>query len=369
MNILVTGANGFIGRAVCQTLSAAGHTVFALVRSSRAFFSGLPCVASRSPYCSYCLRARSLCNLTEKCSSAAPVQREARIAYIHAQTDFVDIEDAIMPRVRVAPLETVVHLAARVHETSENTPRFRAACHETNVAGTLRVAAAAARAGARRFIFVSSIKALGEIEPGRPWREDDSPAPSDPYGHSKYAAEVALRAACQRTGLEMVIVRPPLVYGPEVRANFLKWMRAIARGWPLPLAQLRAPRSFIYLENLANALAVCATHPAAAGRTFHVSDGRDISVAELSIALGEALGAPAHLWRCPVALFSALGRITGRGAQINRLIQPLRLDIERARTVLGWSPPYSPHQGLQQTAAWYRRFEQPRGSAQRPLPY
>src|SRR5260363_217387 len=174
MNILVTGANGFIGRAVCQTLSAAGHTVFALVRSSRAFFSGLPCVASRSPYCSYCLRARSLCNLTEKCSSAAPVQREARIAYIHAQTDFVDIEDAIMPRVRVAPLETVVHLAARVHETSENTPRFR--------------------------------------------------------------------AACQRTGLEMVIVRPPLVYGPEVRANFLKWMRAIARGWPLPLAQLRAPR-------------------------------------------------------------------------------------------------------------------------------
>src|SRR5260363_119403 len=127
MNILVTGANGFIGRAVCQTLSAAGHTVFALVRSSRAFFSGLPCVASRSPYCSYCLRARSLCNLTEKCSSAAPVQRE----------------------VRVAPLETVVHLAARVHETSENTPRFRAACHETNVAGTLRVAAAAARAGAR----------------------------------------------------------------------------------------------------------------------------------------------------------------------------------------------------------------------------
>src|SRR5260363_246 len=168
MNILVTGANGFIGRAVCQTLSAAGHTVFALVRSSRAFFSGLPCVASRSPYCSYCLRARSLCNLTEKCSSAAPVQREARIAYIHAQTDFVDIEDAIM---------------ARVHETSENTPRFRAACHETNVAGTLRVAAAAARAGARRFIFVSSIKALGEIEPGRPWREDDSPAPSDPYGH------------------------------------------------------------------------------------------------------------------------------------------------------------------------------------------
>src|SRR5260363_12466 len=140
---------------------------------------------------SYCIRARSLCNLTEKCSSAAPVQREARIAYIHAQTDFVDIEDAIMPRVRVAPLETVVHLAARVHETSENTPRFRAACHETNVAGTLRVAAA----GARRFIFVSSIKALGEIEPGRPWREDDSPAPSDPYGHSKYAAEVALRAA------------------------------------------------------------------------------------------------------------------------------------------------------------------------------
>src|SRR5260363_21756 len=122
---------------------------------------------------SYCIRARSLCNLTEKCSSAAPVQREARIAYIHAQTDFVDIEDAIMPRVRVAPLETVVHLAARVHETSENTPRLRAA-------------AAAARAGARRFIFVSSIKALGEIEPGRPWREDDSPAPSDPYGHSKY---------------------------------------------------------------------------------------------------------------------------------------------------------------------------------------
>ncbi len=325
MKILVTGANGFIGKAACQTLSAAGHTVFALVRAS----------------------------------SAAPVQSGARIEYIHAEADFVNIEDTIMQISRIAPLEVVVHLAARVHDISRrhfiNTPQRCAAYHETNVAGTLRVARAAAQAGTKRFIFISSVKALGEIEPGRPWREDDSPTPSDPYGQSKYAAEVALRALGQRIGLDIVIVRPPLVYGPDVRAHFLQLMHAIARGWPLPLASVHAPRSFIYIGNLADALALCATHPNAAGQTFHVSDGMYVSVSELAAALGEALGASARLWRCPVALCSALGRITGRAAQINRLTQPLRLDITRVRTVLNWLPPYSLQDGLQQTAAWYRR--------------
>src|SRR5260363_168430 len=170
MNILVTGANGFIGRAVCQTLSAAGHTVFALA----------PCAISLK-------------------NALAPRRFSARRAsptFMRRQTLWILRTRSC--RAFASPRWRLLYILRRASmKRLKNTPRFRAACHETNVAGTLRVAAAAARAGARRFIFVSSIKALGEIEPGRPWREDDSPAPSDPYGHSKYAAEVALRAACQ----------------------------------------------------------------------------------------------------------------------------------------------------------------------------
>lgn len=154
--------------------------------------------------------------------------------------------------------------------------------------------------------------------------------------------------------MEIVIVRPPLVYGPGVRANFLQLMRAIHRGFPLPLGKAQAQRSFIYVENLADVIAQCVTHPAAADRVFHVSDGVDLSVAQLAAALGRALGTPARLWRVPLLWLAWLGRLTGRTMQINRLLQPLRLDITQVRTALNWSPPYAIEAGLLRTATWHQ---------------
>ncbi|MCX8566590.1 MAG: UDP-glucose 4-epimerase [Glomeribacter sp. 1016415] len=314
MNVLVTGANGFIGRAVCRKLLAIGHSVNTLVRRAS--------------------------------SEGSPVPE-----LVHEAADFADIESTLLG---VAPPQVVIHLAARVHVVRDASSAPLEAFRATNVSGTLRVAQAAARAGAHRFIFMSSVKALGEVEPGRPWREEDLPAPTDPYGISKYEAEKALTVLGRETGMEIVIVRPPLVYGPGVRANFLQLMRAIQRGFPLPLGAVQAQRSFIYIENLADAIAQCVTHAAAANRVFHVSDGIDLSVAQLVLELGRVLDTPARLWRVPLPWLIWLGRLTGQTMQMNRLLQPLRLDITQMRTVLGWSPPYAMEAGLLHTATWYQ---------------
>lgn len=314
MNVLVTGANGFIGRAVCRRLTTEGHSVSMLVRRASIGGSVLP-------------------------------------ELVHEAADFAGIENTLAG---AAPPQVVIHLAARVHLLRDSSSAPLEAFRATNVIGTLRVAHAAVRAGARRFIFVSSVKALGEVEPGRPWREEDTPAPTDPYGISKYEAETALIILGRETGMEIVIVRPPLVYGPGVRANFLQLMRAIHRGFPLPLGKAQAQRSFIYVENLADVIAQCVTHPAAADRVFHVSDGVDLSAAQLAAALGRALGTPARLWRVPLLWLAWLGRLTGRTMQINRLLQPLRLDITQVRTALNWSPPYAIEAGLLRTATWHQ---------------
>ncbi|BBO60098.1 epimerase/dehydratase [Mycoavidus sp. B2-EB] len=317
MNVLVTGANGFIGRAVCRKLLATGHSVNALVRRASRDGEGVP-------------------------------------ELVHEAADFADIESTLLG---AAPPQVVIHLAARVHLVRDASSAPLEAFRATNVIGTLRVAQAAARAGARRFIFMSSVKALGEVEPGRPWREEDSPAPTDLYGISKYEAEKALTILGRETGMEIVIVRPPLVYGPGVRANFLQLMRAIQRGFPLPLGAVQAQRSFIYIENLADAMAQCVTHAAAANRVFHVSDGVDLSVAQLVLELSRALNTPARLWRVPMPWLIWLGRLTGRTLQMNRLLQPLRLNITQARAVLGWAPPYAMEAGLVRTATWYQESE------------
>ena len=190
----------------------------------------------------------------------------------------------------------------------------------------MRVAAAARRAGARRFVFVSSIKAVGESSAGRPITEADEPAPTDPYGISKLEAERALIDYGRESGLEVVVVRPPLVYGPGVRANFLQLMSAIANGVPLPLGSIAARRSLLFVDNLADALVHCTTDPRAVGETFHVTDGRDLSVSELARALATQLHAPARLIPVPVGLLSLAGRLTGRSAQVDRLIGALQLD-------------------------------------------
>ncbi|MGF6698565.1 nucleoside-diphosphate-sugar epimerase [Paraburkholderia sp. MM5496-R1] len=203
-------------------------------------------------------------------------------------------------------------------------------------------------------MFVSSIKAMGEASSGRPIAETDQPAPSDAYGISKLEAERALFDYGHSTGLEVVVVRPPLVYGPRVRANFLQLMNAVARGIPLPLGALSALRSLVFVDNLADALVHCATDPRAAGETFHVTDGRDLSVPELARLLATQLHVPARLVPVPASLLRLAGRLTGRSAQIDRLTGELRVDSSHIRECLNWSAPHTVEHGLLETAAWYR---------------
>lgn len=312
--VLITGANGFVGRAVSRALLQRGDSVVGVVRRPQTAVEGV---------------------------------RE----WIFDANDFEGIDQRWPVATRC---DAVIHLAARVHMKHETTADPFAAYRATNVTGALRVAAAARRAGARRFVFVSSIKAVGESSAGRPITEADEPAPTDPYGISKLEAERALIDYGRESGLEIVIVRPPLVYGPGVRANFLQLMSAIAKGVPLPLGSIAARRSLLFVDNLADALVHCTTDPRAVGETFHVTDGRDLSVSELARALTTQLHAPARLIPVPVGLLGLAGRLTGRSAQVDRLIGELRLDSSHIRERLGWYPPYTVEHGLLETAAWYR---------------
>ena len=309
-HIAVTGANGFVGRTVVQALLADGHEVTALVRNTTASVAGI-----------------RQCVLGDTASSAWPPDLQP---------------------------EAVIHLAARVHVLREHQADSLAAFRDVNVAGALRVAKGAVRAGARRMVFVSSIKALGETDSGQPLREDDVPQPQDPYGMSKLEAEHELVRFGKNVGLEVVIVRPPLVYGPEVRANFLQLLSAVDKGIPLPLGAITARRSLVFNANLADALMQCATDARAAGECFHVTDGTDLSVPELVKALGRHLQRDVWLPYVPQSWLRAAGKLTGRLSQIERLVEPLRVDSSHIRQKLGWQPRFSVEEGLALTAQWYR---------------
>lgn len=312
--IAVTGANGFVGQAVLRRLAEYGHDAAGIVRRAQ----------------------------------PAPIARE----WVFDATDFAGIDTAWPDWLRC---DAMIHLAARVHVMDDLDSDPMAAYRHTNVDGTLRVAEAARRAGARRFVYASSIKAVGESSLGRePLGERDEPRPDDPYGRSKLEAEHALREFGARSGMEIVVVRPPLVYGPGVRANFLRLMDAVSKGVPLPLGAVHARRSLIFVDNLADALVRCAVDTAAAGETFHVADGRDPGVAELVRLIAAALHVRPHLIPVPAAWLRAAGRLTGRSAQIDRLAGELRLDTTHIRDVLGWHPPFDLEAGLRETARWYR---------------
>ncbi|MDR5751438.1 MULTISPECIES: SDR family oxidoreductase [unclassified Caballeronia] len=313
--IAITGANGFVGRALARTLLAQGRPVTGIVRGAAVCEPGV-------------------------------------------DTRSIESLDSISPEA-FAQAEAVIHLAARVHVMRDAEVDPLAAFRTTNVDGTLRAAESAARAGATRFVYVSSIKALAELDNGRPLKETDERRPPDPYGISKAEAEVKLMELGARTGLEIVIVRPPLVYGPEVRANFLSLMSAIAKGVPLPIGAVEARRSLCYVDNLASALIECATHARAAGQVFHVTDGEDPSVAELARLLGRHLGRAARLLPVPVGVLKLAGRVTGKSAQIDRLTGSLRVNSTHIRDMLGWRPPVSLDAGLAATAAWFRATQRP----------
>lgn len=308
---MLTGAGGFVGAALLSRLasSASGYTVRAGVR---------------------------------RADVRLPVDTEVVRAELAPLTDW---------SAAVRGVDVVVHAAARVHVMSDRSADPSAEFRRVNVEGTLNLAGQAATAGVRRFVFISSIKVNGESTlPGKPFTAGDVPAPVDPYGLSKYEAEESLRKLAAETGMELVIVRPPLVYGPGVKANFLGMMRWLYKGVPLPLGAVHNRRSLVALDNLVDLIVTCMDHPAAAGRTFLVSDGDDLSTTELLRRTGEALGRPARLLPVPVKLLEMGAACLGRRAVARRLCGSLQVDITETRERLGWEPPVSVDEALQATA-------------------
>lgn len=310
MTVLVTGANGFVGAPLCARLAAQGLRVRAAVRSTSNAPAGAEVVQSGD---------------------------------LEAGTDW---------SAALKDVSEVVHLAARVHVMNEASADPLGAFRRVNVDGTASLARQAARAGVRRFVYMSSIKVHGEhTSPGQAFRAGDLPAPRDSYGVSKMEAEQALRQIASETGMELVIVRPPLVYGPGVRANFAFLMRWLVRGVPLPLASITTNRrSLVALENLIDLVSTCLSHPLAAGETFLISDGEDLSTAELLIRLGRALGHPARLFPVPSGVLKLGATVLGRPGVHQRLCGSLQVDIGHTRECLGWTPPVSVDAALIQTA-------------------
>lgn len=248
-------------------------------------------------------------------------------------------------------VSVVVHAAARVHVMNETAADPLREFRRVNVDGTLHLARCAARAGVRRFVFISSIKVNGEATlPGQAFSESDVPAPSDPYGISKLEAEQGLFALAQETGMQVVVVRPPLVYGPGVGANFLSMMRWLRRGVPLPLGAIQNRRSLVALGNLADLVAVCAEHPAAANQVWLAADGEDLSTSQLLRRMGQALGKPARLLPVPAWMLGAVCAVIGKRGFAQRLCGSLQVDISKARQLLGWVPPLSVDEGLRRAA-------------------
>ena len=266
----------------------------------------------------------------------------------------VDINGTTVWANALVDVAVVIHLAARVHVMNETAADALSAYRKVNVEGTLNLAKQAALAGVKRFIFISSIKVNGEgTALGHPYHEQQAPSPLDAYGLSKYEAELALQQLAKDTGLEVVIIRPSLIYGPGVKANFRTMMRCLALGIPLPLGSIHNQRSLLALDNLIDLIQVCITHPAAANQIFLASDGVDLSTPELLTAMAAALGKPARLIKLPESLLMLGAKLVGKQAMAQRLCGSLQVDSSKARELLGWQPPVSVQEALHKVAVAY----------------
>jgi nucleoside-diphosphate-sugar epimerase len=249
-------------------------------------------------------------------------------------------------------IDCVVHLAAHVHQMGHRRATD-AAYEEINVGGSRFVAEQAARAGVKRFVLLSSAKVNGEGSNSRTFRAEDAAEPRGAYARSKASAEAVIREICARTGMEFVIVRPPLVYGPGVRGNFPRLLRLAERGWPLPLGSIANRRSLVGVGNLADFIATCMTHPQAAGRVWMVTDGEDVSTPDLIRRAAGFMRRPARLLPCPPAILKIVAKLIGRGAEAARLCDSFALDAAPARDILQWKPPMSVDEELERTVADY----------------
>jgi nucleoside-diphosphate-sugar epimerase len=251
----------------------------------------------------------------------------------------------------VSGIDAVVHAAARVHMMRNVGRDPLGEFRRVNVDGTMNLARQAVRAGVRRFVFISSIKVNGEeTQPGAPYSAEDLPAPVDPYGQSKHEAEVELRRLALDTGLEVVIVRPSLVYGPGVKGNFLSLLHWVRKGIPLPFASVRNERSFVALDNLVDLLVTTLTHPSAANQTFLASDGHDLSTPSLLRRTAAAMDKRARLFAVPPQVLLATARVLGRESAAKRLCTSLQVDIRKTREILCWTPPLAVDDALRLTA-------------------
>jgi nucleoside-diphosphate-sugar epimerase len=309
--VLLTGASGFVGRSLCATLAQAGYEVRAAVRTSTVTVAGA---------------AEHVC-----------------VEDISERTDW---------RRALTNVDCVIHSAARAHRL--NDPRSNSGLYiSTNTEGTACLARAASQAGVRRFVFLSSVKVNGEEVQDRAYSSSDEPRPQDAYGVSKWLAEKAVNDISIQTGMEFAIVRPPLVYGPGVRANFLRLLHWVDAQWPLPIGAVRNCRSLISIWNLCDLLVNLVKNPAAKQGTWMASDGHDLSSPELVRRIAEAMHRRVRLVSVPVPLLQMVGRLTGRAGEVRRMCGSLVVDVSLTREVLGWVPPLSVDEGLSRTVAWY----------------
>ncbi len=315
MNILVTGSTGFVGNALMARLIEDQFSVSATVRNA----------------------------------ASKKVSPDVNFITIGHLTPFLDWSDVLRG------VDAIVHLAARAHILSDKSRDSLAEYRHVNVDCSLNLARQAARAGIKRFIYISSIKVNGEFTIlGKPFAAQDIPMPQDFYGISKYEAELGLQFIAKESGMELVIIRPPLVYGPGVKANFLSMMNWLQLGIPLPLGGVTANRrSFIFLDNLIDMIVTCINHPAAANQIFLVSDNEDLSTAGLLERINLALGEPSKLIVLPPNLINFGAKLVGRADIARRLCQSLQVDTKKTNVLLDWLPPISIDEGLRQTAAYF----------------
>lgn len=312
--VLITGANGFVGNRLCGILPDRGYMVRAAVRQFHPAMN---------------------CNLQDRIAVG-------------------DISQGINWTKALQDVDCIVHLAARVHVMKDSTIDPLVEYRKINVDATLNLARHAAMAGVHRFIFISTIKVNGEqSSPGKPFTEKDIPAPCDPYGISKYEAEKQLRELADKTGMEMVFIRPVLVYGGGVKGNVASMMEYLCKGIPLPFGAIHNQRSLVALDNLIDLIITCINHPAAVNQTFFVSDGEDMSTTDLFRRMAKALDVSSKLVPVPEKLLMSGFIVLGQRALALRLLGSLQVDITKAKVLLGWSPPIKVEVALGDAAHFY----------------
>jgi len=315
LRILVTGANGFVGKALCRNLTENGYNVTGTFRSTEKMNE---------------FKGRINCVLIDE---------------IGQNTYWNNV---------LTGINVVIHLASRIQKNNKTSMGLANEFYNTNTKGTEVLAEASVRAGVRRLIYLSTIKVNAEHTNIEPFNEKSSVSPQGPYAESKRDAEIALERFSGREGLETVILRIPLVYGPRVKANFLRLLKVVDCGIPLPLASINNQQSLIYLGNLVDAIITCINHPKAAGKTYIVSDGEDVSTPELIRRISSSMGKPARLFPFPKFILKMAGIITGKSVTMDRLVRSLTIDCSKIRRELEWQAPFSMDQGLRETAKWYQ---------------